>query len=138
MSVEHPFVVPADADFTLDFRIKPGQTDQRSELTLLSAESHSVLTITLNESGEVSVRTSDSPELKVGPYAASRWYNAKVRVTRKGREVSVELQDDHLNVLRSKPIALPQSVAIKRIVLNHAGTRPGSWIMYNALSAYQQ
>ena len=97
-----------------------------------------MLTVALTDTGMVFVRAADETETAVGRYAANRWYNLKLRVAPVRREASLEWQDDRLGVEKTGNLKLGSSDAIARVALEHGGPRPGSWIIYNALSAYQR
>lgn len=134
VTAQQAFSTPTNADLVLDFRLKPGQADQRSELALTSADGKSQMAVVFTNAGTVTVRGTQN-EAAICGYEADKWYTIKVLVSGARREAIVEVQDDKLKITRSNPIAISGG-ELSGLTLSHASTRAGSWMIYNALSAY--
>jgi hypothetical protein len=128
----------AGGDFIVDVRLKAGQSDQRSGFMLASAKGARILEVVLTEKGTIAVRAGANPEVGVSRYAPNRWYNIKLRVSGPKQEVDVEVQDDQVRVDRVGPIRWGGTEPIERLTLSHSGDRAGSWVIFNAISAYTQ
>jgi hypothetical protein len=128
----------AAGDFVVHARFKAGQTDERSEFTLGGADGAPLVTIALNESGQVTVRGAGR-EVAVARYEPNRWRQLTLRVSPRKRTFSVAVQDPTLQVTARQDLGFQKTSGdIGRLVLAHGGRRSGSWVLYNAVTAYQQ
>jgi hypothetical protein len=136
ITAEYPFSKAAASDLVLDYRLKPGQADQRTELALRSGSGKAVLTVAFTDQGTITARGAIDSETTITRYEPARWYTVKVRFSVARAETTVEVRDDQLKVVRSDRIAVSRDDLVQGLRLKHQGSRSGSVVTYNALSAY--
>jgi hypothetical protein len=136
VTAEYPFSQAATSDLILDYRLKPGQADQRSELALISGNGEAVLTVAFTEQGTLTARGTSGPETTLSRYEPAKWYTIKIRFSSARGETTVEVQDDQLKVVRSDRIQVSRGDLVQGLSLRHRGSRAGTLVTYNALSAY--
>lgn len=129
---------PAEGDFTWDVRLQLGQADERSEIRLTGDASQPVVTIAFEAGGHVRAQIAGGADIAVGTYAPKRWYNVKVRVSRRGAKTEVVLQDDRLHEQAADVAEAPRS-RVTHVALRHGdgGRGTGGWVLYNAMSLYR-
>jgi hypothetical protein len=78
-------------------------------------------------------------EVAVARYEPNRWRQLTLRVSPRKRTFSVAVQDPTLQVTARQDLGFQKTSGdIGRLVLAHGGRRSGSWVLYNAVTAYQQ
>lgn len=137
-TVEYIFTEPAVGDFILDIRLKTGQDNHPTSFALINVNREQVLEVKMTDKGKIAVHGGNGKEQIVTSYASDRWYNIKIKVSPGTGKASMEVQDDKLNVKSSGNIALGSLIQtpLDRVKLIHSKGKEGSWIIYNAISAY--
>ena len=131
------FKSSAIEDFIFDIRWKTGQNNHSTGFTLLNSDGEKALEIVMNEKGNILFRPGKGKEQIIGSYEGDRWYNIKINLLPGKGIANIELQDDKLNVTKvnNLKIGMPQ-VVVDKLRLKHEKGKEGSWILYNAISAY--
>ncbi|MDF1811600.1 MAG: glycosyl hydrolase 115 family protein [Verrucomicrobiales bacterium] len=139
-SARLPFMAPSEGDFVVQFRVKPGQSNGQTSLSLETADGQAGITVWFGEDGLITAGGSKDSQVEVGPCSANRWYNLTVDVSPKKRQFSVSLQDDRIDSKSTGNLELPDSLKgpFSVIQLRHSGDVPGSWIEYDALWGYNR
>lgn len=138
LTAELKFENPAEDNFIMDVRCKVGQNNHRTGFILMDTDGKEVIEVMMTEKGDISILGKSGKEQVVTQYSTGQWYNIKLKVTTRKNEVYMEVQDEKLNVTSTGNIKLInlKSVPIDRIKLIHSNGKEGSWIIYNAISAY--
>lgn len=133
---ELPFLQAAEGDFRLNVRIKIGQTDAATGFSLQTEQGGPVLTVEFRDNGHIACRTPGGEYVDVAPYEAGRWYNLLLHVSPAAGQFDLTVEDDRAMPTHRKDLAIAPGTPVG-ICLEHGNQRPGSFIIYDALDAWQ-
>ncbi len=120
--------------FVLHARVKAGQADQQAVLTVGGKDGVPCVTIGLSVAGKI-VANSRS----VADYAPDRWFTLSVHAAPAKRTFTLSVRDDTLREISSEEVAMPAEASLPadRIRFAHEGKRNGSWLLVNAVTAWE-
>ena len=139
-TAELPFRKPVTGDFVVQYRAKVGQTDCPTSLSVVTSEGKALLSIRFGTDGKIGVSSSKGEDVRVAPYEPGRWYNVTAKINPAQGQCHILVEDDRLNQESANGLALPDAASgpFKGILMQHDNNRPGAWIDYDALIAYER
>jgi len=137
-TAELPFTSAATGDFVVQFRAKMGQADRRSSFTLVDQNGKAVVTISFAEAGRITSCDPKGADIDIAGYQANRWYNITIEVSLENNRFCLRVEDDRLDTKLVEDLALDGAAggSVNGIVFRHADDRSGSWVVYDAVLAY--
>jgi hypothetical protein len=130
----------AAGDVVVQLRANVGQTYRRSSFALVGQNGKDVVSISFNDAGCITSRDPKGHDVDIVGYRANRWYTIRIDVSLKSGRFGLRVEDDRLDTKLVENLALdcPAGGSVEGIMLRHASDRSGSWIVYDALLAYNR
>lgn len=127
-------------DFVLNLRLKAGQADCPSELSIVDAAGQSAVTVRLAPPGQIVCRDPSGRDVVVAPYASQRWYNLTLEVSPAQRRYKVAVQDDQLNTTSRGdfPFVAHGTEPLAGLRLAQGPGKCGAWLHCDAVDAYER
>jgi len=115
-----------------------GQADRRSSFTLVDQNGKAVVTISFAEAGRITSCDPKGADIDIAGYQANRWYNITIEVSLENNRFCLRVEDDRLDTKLVEDLALDGAAggSVNGIVFRHADDRSGSWVVYDAVLAY--
>ncbi|MEN6407390.1 MAG: glycosyl hydrolase 115 family protein [Thermoguttaceae bacterium] len=132
-TAEIPLRRPAEGDFVVHVRVKPGQTNRPGGFSLQASDGRPVVEVKFGENGRIACRGSSGELVDVAPYEADHWCNVALRVRGRQGKFDVSVQNDRLESVERKDLDYAPSSAPSAIRLSEGGDRQTASMLYGAV-----
>ncbi len=136
-AAEIPFRQPVDRPLVVHLRVKPGQTNRPTTVSLQTKGDTPVAAILFDQNGRITSPLANDKAAGSASYQADRWYNLKLRIDPEAGRCQLSVQDDRLNDVYRLESSLIEAQAVPaKVRVSHGSAGAASSIVLDAMVAW--